>query len=63
MSLFMVGGEGLIEIGTKSLSLLFYFFEGLPYWNPVSIYGANLQDGTELCTKESLKDFLSFLSR
>ena len=30
MSLFMVGGEGLIEIGTKSLSLLFYFFEGLP---------------------------------
>ena len=30
MSLFMVGGEGLIEIGTKSLSLHFYFFEGLP---------------------------------
>ena len=29
MSLFMVGGEGLIEIGTKSLSLLF-FFEGVP---------------------------------
>ena len=30
MSLFMVGGEGLIEIGTMSLSLHFYFFEGLP---------------------------------
>ena len=27
MSLFMVGGEGLIEKGTKSLSLLFIFFE------------------------------------
>ena len=26
MSLFMVGGEGLIEKGTKSLSLLFIFF-------------------------------------
>ena len=26
----MVGGEGLIEIGTKSLSLHFYFFEGFP---------------------------------
>ena len=26
----MVGGEGLIEIGTMSLSLHFYFFEGLP---------------------------------
>ena len=27
MSLFMVGGEGLIEKGPKSLSLLFFFLK------------------------------------
>ena len=52
MYLFMVGGEGLIEIGTKSLSLLFFLKASLS--EPSSM--GNARDHHECCHVGGMED-------